>query len=156
MKNIDEKIQELGWKESLVKSIVYRIITVFLGFLTAYIITGDLAVALGVAFLTEIVQFINYFIFELIWTHSITRKRIIKDLMKNVELELNYDVILELAYQISQTDTFVGEIYVSSLNFLKSILKNEHLKEIHGEVKKYLEHFKYTHKKREFVSYKNK
>lgn len=151
MKKFDKSIL----KESFLKSIVYRIITVILGFITALIITGDIVVALGVAMLTEVVQFINYFIFELIWTNLITKKRLIEELKKIIKLDLNYDAILELAYQMSQTDTFMGEVYLSALNFLNSILKNEDLKEIHDQVSKYLEHFKHTHRKREFASFKS-
>ncbi len=148
-----EKVENLKWKESLYKSIIYRIITVILGFTTAYIITGDILIAIGVALLTEIVQFVNYFIFEIFWTNLITKKRIIEEYKRTVDLTLNTDAILELAYRISNTDTFIGEVYLSSLDFLKSILKNENLKEIHNEVERYLEHFKFTHKNREFGTY---
>ncbi|MFX1444415.1 MAG: DUF2061 domain-containing protein [Promethearchaeota archaeon] len=149
-----EKVENLDWKESLFKSIIYRIITVFLGFTTAYIITGDVAIAIGVAILTEAVQFANYFIFEIFWTNFITKKRIIENYKQTVDLTLHSDAILELAYRISNTDTFIGEVYLSSLDFLKSILKNENLKEIHSEVEQYLEHFKFTHRNREFGTYK--
>jgi uncharacterized membrane protein len=148
-----EKIENLEWKESLFKSIIYRIITVVLGFTTAYIITGDIAVAIGIALLTEVVQFVNYFIFEIFWTNLITKKRIIENYKRTVDLTLNYDAILELAYRMSKTDTFIGETYLSARDFLKSILENESLKEIHEEVEKFLEHFEYTHKNREFGTY---
>lgn len=39
------KLQEIEWKNSLVKSIIYRSITLVLGTLTAYIITGSIAIA---------------------------------------------------------------------------------------------------------------
>ena len=121
-------IERLEWKESLVKSLIYRVLTVFLGFLTAYIVTGSLITALGVALLTEFVQFIFYFVYEIIWTNLITRKRIIEEIKQTVELQLNYNVILELAYQISQTDTFVGEVYLSARNFLKTIFLKTYFK----------------------------
>ena len=149
-------IEKLEWKESLIKSLIYRFITVFLGFFTAYIITGSFIIALGVALLTELVQFVFYFVYEIIWINLITRKRIIEEIKQTVELQLNYDVILELAYQMSQIDTFVGEVYLSARNFLKSILKNEYLKDIHDEVSKYYQHLDYTHKNRPFTFYKNK
>jgi len=148
-------IEKLEWKESLVKSLIYRFFTVLLGFFTAYIITGSLIMALGVAVLTEFVQFIFYFLYEIIWTNLITRKRIIEEIKQTIELQLNHDVILELAYQMSQTDTFVGDVYLSARNLLKSILKNEYLKDIHNEVSKYYQHFKYTHKNRQFTFYKD-
>ena len=143
-------------RESLIKSIIYRIITISLGFLTALIITGNIIMALGVALLTEFVQFINYFVFEVIWTNLITKKRLIEEIRRTIDLNLNYDAILELAYQMSQTDTFMGEVYLSALNFLNSILNNENLKNIHEPVSKYLEHFKYIHRNREFASYRDK
>lgn len=143
-------------RESLIKSIIYRIITISLGFITALIITGNIIVALGVALLTEFVQFINYFVFEVIWTNLITKKRLIEEIRRTIDLNLNYDAILELAYQMSQTDTFMGEVYLSSLNFLNSILNNENLKDIHEQVRNYLEHFKFTHRNRKFASYRDK
>ena len=150
-----KNIEKLEWKESLVKSLIYRFITVFLGFLTAYIVTGSLITALGVALLTEFVQFVFYFVYEIIWTNLITKKRIIEEFKRTIDIELNYDVILELAYQMSQVDTFVGDVYLSARNFLKSILSNDYLKDIHDEVSRYYQHFKYTHKNREFTSYKD-
>ena len=88
-----KNIEKLEWKESLIKSLIYRSITVLLGFFTAYIVTGSLIMALGVALLTEFVQFIFYFFYEIIWTNLITRKRIIEEIKQTVELQQNYDVI---------------------------------------------------------------
>lgn len=151
-----KKFDKVDLKDSLLKSIIYRIITVTLGFLTVYIITGDLLIAIGIALLTELVQFVNYFVFEVIWTNLITKKRLIEEIKKNIKLDLNYDAILELAYQLSQTDTFIGEVYLSAFNFLNSIIENENLKDIHEKVLKYFEHFQYTHRNREFASYRDK
>ncbi|MFW9899139.1 MAG: DUF2061 domain-containing protein [Candidatus Thorarchaeota archaeon] len=148
-----KNIEKLEWKESLVKSLIYRFMTIFLGFLTVYIITGSFIIALGVAVLTEFVQFMFYFVYEIMWTNLITRKRIIEEIKQTIDLQLNYNVILELAYQLSQTDTFIGEVYLSAHNFLKSILENEDLKDIHDEVLKYYQHFQYTHRNREFGTY---
>ena len=153
---IKKVVEKLEWKESLVKSLIYRVLTVILGFLTAFFVTGSIIIALGVALLTELVQFVFYFVYEIIWTNLITRKRIIEELKQTIDIQLNTNVILELAYQMSQIDTFIGEIYLSTRNFLKSILKNEALKEIHEEISKYYKHFLYTHENREFASYKDK
>jgi len=46
-----ERMENL--KESLLKSITYRIITIFLGMLVVYIITGSLAAALSLGLITE-------------------------------------------------------------------------------------------------------
>ena len=143
-------LEKIEWKESLVKSIVYRSITIVLGFLTAYIFTGDLTLAFGVALLTEFVQSINYFVFEIAWSNLITRKRLEKEILKTINIELNYDSILELAYEMSRIDTFVHEIYQSNKNFFKSILKNEALKELHEDISHYFDFFKKCHEGRDF------
>ncbi|TFG02769.1 MAG: DUF2061 domain-containing protein [Promethearchaeota archaeon] len=149
-------VKNLEWKESLVKSLIYRFLTIFLGFLTAFFVTGSFIIALGVAILTELVQFVFYFVYEIIWTNLITRKRIIEEIRQTIDLQLNYNIILELAYQMSQINTFVGDVYLSARNFLKSILENEQLKSIRDEVSKYYHHFEYTHRNREFTTYGEK
>ena len=143
----------IEWKESVVKSIVYRTLTIILGFLTAYIGTGDIGTAFGLALLTEFVQSINYFIFEIVWTNLITRRRIKKELTeKIINLKINYDAIIELAYEMSQVETFVEDIYMSSLNFFNSILQNPELEDIHEQISKHKEHFIARHANREFAS----
>ena len=147
-----KKIKDIDWKDSLLKSIIYRIITVFLGFTTTYIITHDITTALGVSILTELVQFANYFLFDMAWTNLRTRKRIEEDLLKKtIELKINYDSVLDVVYEMSKIDTFVKEVYDSALNFFNSVLENDQLKEYHEEIEKYFEIFKMTHEKREFL-----
>ncbi|MFX0011521.1 MAG: DUF2061 domain-containing protein, partial [Candidatus Hermodarchaeota archaeon] len=111
---------KIEWKSSLIKSIIYRSITILLGIITAYIITRNLAAALSLAPLTELVQGINYFIYELIWS-TIARRRLEQRILKNlqireVDLKIDYSAIEELAYALSQIDTFVPKIYLSTLN----------------------------------------
>ena len=150
-----KRVKNLEWKESLFKSIVYRIITVIIGFITALIVTGRIDVAISVASLTEFVQFINYFVFEMLWTNLRTRKRLEEEIRKRiVDLEINYDSVLELAYKMSRIDTFIQEVYESALNFFTSILENEELKDLHEQISKYLEYFKHTHSNRGFTTYK--
>jgi hypothetical protein len=48
-------------KESFFKSVIYRIITIFLGMLVLLTVTGDVIAAFSIGFATETVQFINYF-----------------------------------------------------------------------------------------------
>ena len=144
---------KLEWKESLVKSLIYRVITILLGFLTALIIFGDIAAAFGVAIITEFVQFINYFIYEVLWTNYITKRRLEKQIRsKLIDIEINYKSVMELAYKMSRIDTFVKDIHDSTLDFFYSILKNEELKEFHPEIAKYYEYFLRTHKGRTFTS----
>ena len=143
---------KVEWKNSLVKSIVYRAITLVLGFLIAYIVTGDVGEALSLAPITEIIQGINYFVYELIWSNVARRKlekRIFNSLqIREIDLKINYTSVEELAYVLSQIDTFVPKLYLSTLNILNSMLKNEELEEIREKIQKYKDHFQRVHSKR--------
>lgn len=143
---------KVEWKSSLVKSLIYRGITLVLGTLTAYILTGSIAIATGTALFTEIVQGINYFVYELVWSNISRRKlekRIINSLqIREIDLKINYTSIEELAYVLSQIDTFVPKLYISTLNILNSMLKNEELDEIREVIQKYKDNFQRVHSSR--------
>jgi uncharacterized membrane protein len=146
---------KIEWKQSLIKSLIYRGITLVLGTLTAYIITGSLEAATGTALLTEAVQAANYFIYELIWS-NISRKKlkekIIEDIRKRqIDLKIDYSSIMEIAYHMSQVDTFVPKLYLSVKKFFENLLENEQLEEIHDEIAKYKSYFETTHAKRKLV-----
>ncbi len=147
--------RKIEWKESLVKSIIYRAITLVLGTLTAYIITGSIEIATGTAILTETVQAGNYFIYELIWSNLSRRKleeKIIEDIRKRqIDLKIDYNSIMEIAYHMSQVDTFIPKLYLSVKNFFNKLLENEQLEEIHEEIKKYKSYFETTHAKRKLI-----
>jgi len=149
------KDHKIEWKQSLIKSIIYRSITLALGTLTAYLITGSIAVATGTALLTEAVQSVNYFVYEMVWSNVSRRKlekRIIEKIeRREIELKLDFTSIKELAYQLSQIDTFVPEIYSSTKRIFNNMLKNENLAEIHEEIKKYKEYFKTVHSGRNIM-----
>jgi len=150
-KSVTSKAKNIEWKESLVKSVVYRTLTIILGFITAFIATGSLALAFGVALLTEFVQSINYFVFEVVWTNLITKRRLEEKIKSRmVDLHINYDSILELAYEMSLIDTFVEEVYTSAYNFFKSVLENEELADLSEEIRQHFEHFKRVHENRDF------
>lgn len=147
--------KEIEWKEALVKSLIYRGITLVLGTLTAYILTGSIAIATGTALLTEAVQAVNYFVYELIWS-NVSRRRLEKEILqkvKNREIDLKIDFasIKELAYEFSQVDTFVPKLYLSVLNFFNRMLENEQLEEIHEDLEKYKKYFLTTHSKRKLM-----
>jgi uncharacterized membrane protein len=147
-----KELKNLDWKESLFKSIIYRIITVTLGFFTTLLITGDITLALGIASITEAVQFGNYFVFEMLWTNLRTRKRFEEEFInKTIELKINYESVIEIAYEMCRIDTFVEKIYDSAFNFFNSTLNNENLKAYHEDIEKYFGIFKRTHKNREFA-----
>ena len=146
------KLEEIKWKESVVKSVIYRAITLVLGTLTVYIMTGSIALATGVALLTEAVQAVNYFIYELIWS-NIARKKLEKEILerlkrREINLKINFEPIKEISYELSQINTFVPKLYLSVLHFFESMLKNEELQEIHEEIQKYKENFERVHSAR--------
>ena len=143
---------KIEWKSSLIKSLIYRSITLVLGTTTAYISTGSIAIATSTALLTEFVQGIFYFVYELVWS-NISRRRLEKRIfnslqIREVDLKINYTSIEELAYVLSQIDTFVPKLYLSTLNILNSILKNEELEEIREKIQKYKDHFQRVHSRR--------
>ena len=142
-------LKEFNWKASVIKSIVYRTITLGLGTLTAYLILGSFALATGTAFLTEAVQGVNYFIFELIWS-TISRRRLERKFQeryreKKVNLEIEFSSLKEIAYDLSNVDTFIPKIYLSTLNFFNHLLENDDLIEIHNEIQTYKDHFVQVH-----------
>ena len=143
---------KIEWKSSLIKSLIYRSITLVLGTTTAYILTGSIAIATGTALLTELVQGIFYFVYEIVWSNIARRKlenRIFNSLqIREIDLKINYTSIEELAYVLSQIDTFVPKLYLSTLNILNSILKNEELEEIREKIQKYKDHFQRVHSRR--------
>ena len=155
MKRIKWKEKSPEWKEnlkeSLLKSIIYRIITIFLGMLVAFIITGSLEAALSLAFSIETVQFIYYFIFESVWTnfHDKRLKRKILE-MKEVDIKFDFDLIKEISYEFSQTNTFVKELYDSILRFFDKILQNKYLGEIYDTILRDKTYFELKHEKRSF------
>lgn len=143
---------KVEWKSSLVKSLVYRGITLILGTTTAYVLTGSIAIATGTALFTELVQGIFYFVYELIWSNISRRKlekRILNSLqIREIDLKINYTSIEELAYVLSQIDTFVPKLYLITLNILNSMLKNEELVEIREIIQKYKDSFQRVHSRR--------
>ena len=143
---------KIEWKSSLIKSLLYRSITLVLGTTTAYILTGSIAIATGTALLTELVQGIFYFVYEIVWSNISRRKlekRIFNSLqIREIDLKINYTSIEELAYVLSQIDTFVPKLYLGTLNILNSILKNEELEEIREKIQKYKDHFQRVHSRR--------
>ena len=142
-------IKQFNWKGSIIKSIIYRAITLALGTLTAYIFLGSIALATGTALFIETVQGVNYFVFELLWStferRRLERKFQEKYEVKKVNLEIEFSSIKEIAYDLSNVDTFVPKIYLSTLNFFNHLLKNDDLEEIHDELQGYKDHFVQVH-----------
>jgi len=149
------EIPKIEWKQSLVKSIIYRGLTLVLGTTTAFIVTGSIEIATGTALLTEASQAVFYFVYELIWS-NISRRRleekIIEDIRKRqIDIKIDYSSIMEIAYHMSQVDTFVPKLYLSVKNFFNKLLENEQLEEIHDEIEKYKSYFETTHAKRKLI-----
>ena len=143
---------KIEWKSTLIKSLIYRSITVIIGMFMAYILTHSIIIATSIGILTEVVQGINYFIYELIWSNISRRKlekRIIEKIKKKeIKLKIDYSSIEELIYVFSQIDTFDPKLYLSTLNMFNSMLENDELEEIREEIQKYKDHFVRVHSKR--------
>ncbi|MFX0154067.1 MAG: DUF2061 domain-containing protein [Candidatus Hodarchaeota archaeon] len=153
-------MSKIEWKQSIVKSIIYRSLTLALGTLTAYLITGSIFIATGTALLTEAVQSVNYFVYEITWS-NISRRKLEKKIIerikrKEINLKLDFSSIKELAYQLSQIDTFVPKLYLSTKRIFDNMLKNEELEEIHEDIKIYKESFEAVHSKRKMFFLKEK
>ena len=138
--------------KNLLKSLIYRAITVSLGLLTAYIFTGDIFSAFLLSIATEIVQFFNYFAYETVWSYF-DEKRLRKQIReefrkKEINLKLTFGSIKDIASEFSRIDTFIPEIYNSVTSFYNKILENKELKELHGDFEKYKNYFEATHKGR--------
>ena len=155
-----KKLQKIEWKQSLVKSLIYRSITLVLGTLTVYYITGSLAVATGTALLTEFVQSLFYFSYEITWSNvsrkKIENKIIEKIKLREINLKLDFSSIKELAYQLSQIDTFIPKLYISTKRIFKNMLENEELEEIHDDIEKYKDSFEAVHSSRKMFFPKEK
>ncbi len=154
------KTRKIEWKESLIKSLIYRALTLVLGTLTAFIITRSIEIAAGTALLTETVQGVNYFVYELTWS-NISRKKLEKKLLdqikkREIDLRLDFSSIKELAYQLSQIDTFIPELYLSIQNIFDKMLENEGLEEIHEEIEQFKNYFNVRHSGRKMVFLKEK
>jgi len=138
-------------KESFIKSIIYRMITILLGMLVALIITGNIFVALSLGIATESIQFINYFIYETIWTnyHDKRLRRKI-ELMREVDIKFDFDLIKDMSFEFSQIDTFIKEYYESILSFFEKLLQNQYLEDIHKDILRDKTYFELKHKHKKF------
>lgn len=150
---------KIEWKGALIKSLIYRSITVLIGMFMAFILTQSIVIATSIGLLTEVVQGVNYFIYELIWS-NISRRKLEKSIIekirkKEIKLKIDYSSIEELIYVFSQIDTFDPKLYLSTLNIFNSMLENDELEEIRDEIQKYKDHFVRVHSKRKLFFAKN-
>ncbi len=153
MKLIQKLIQKKETiKESFFKSVIYRIITIFLGMLVIFIVTGNVLAAFSIGFATETVQFIYYFFYEAVWTHYHDKRLRIKiERTRKVDIKLDFDLLKEISFEFSQTDTYVKEPYDSIMSFFENLLQNENLAEIHEEIQRDRIYFELKHKNRGFM-----
>ena len=139
-------------KESFLKSVIYRIITIFLGMLVILVVTGDLLAALSLGIATETVQFINYFFYEAIWTNYHDKRLRLKiERTRKVDIKLDFDLLKEISFEFSQTDTYVKEAHESILSFFEKLLQNDNLAEIHEDIQRDKTYFELKHKDRSFM-----
>ena len=153
MKLIRKLIQKKeAIKESFFKSVIYRIITIFLGMFVIFIVTGNVLAAFSIGFATETVQFIYYFFYEAIWTHYHDKRLRIKiERTRKVDIKLDFDLLKEISFEFSQTDTYTKEPYESIISFFENLLQNENLAEIQEEIQRDKKYFELKHKNRRFM-----
>ncbi len=136
------------------KSAIYRVITILLGLLTAYIVTGNVFTAFALSLATESIQFMNYFAFEMVWSRF-DEKRLREEIgrefrEKEINMKLTVGSVLDIAREFSQLETFVPGVYRSVSGFFKNVLKNKQLKDFHEEISKLAEGFEIAHRGRGF------
>ena len=86
--------------------------------LVIFIVTGNVLAAFSIGFATETVQFIYYFFYEAVWTHYHDKRLRIKiELTRKVDINLDFDILKEISFEFSQTDTYVKEPYESNVFF---------------------------------------
>ena len=120
--------------------------------LVILLVTGDLIAAFSIGFATETVQFINYFVYETIWTNYHDKRLRIKiERTREVDIKLDFDLLKDISFEFSQTTTYVKEAYDSILSFFKKLLQNENLAEIYEDVQRDKIYFELKHKYRSFI-----
>ncbi|MBA7477087.1 hypothetical protein ES707_12485 [subsurface metagenome] len=120
--------------------------------LVIFTITGDMIAAFSIGMVTETVQFINYFFYEAIWTNYHDKRLRIKiERTREVDIKLDFDLLKEISFEFSQTNTYVKEAHESILSFFKKLLQNESLAEIHEDIQRDKNYFELKHKDRSFM-----
>jgi len=108
--------------------------------------------AFSLGFATEIVQFINYFFYESIWTNYHDKRLRAKiERTREVDIKLDFDLLKDISFEFSQTDTYVKEAYEHILSFFAKLLQNETLAEIHEDIRRDTNFFELKHKDRSFM-----
>jgi len=119
--------------------------------IVAFTLTGDVIFALSIGLATETVQFVNYFVYETIWTNYHDKRLRIKiERTREVDIKLDFDFLKEMSFEFSQTDTYDKEAYESVLSFFDKLLQNKNLIEIQEEVQRDKNYFELRHKARSF------
>ena len=117
--------------------------------LVIFIVIGNVFAAFSIGFATETVQFIYYFFYEAIWTYYHDKRLRIKiERTRKVDIKLDFDLLKEISFEFSQTDTYVKEPYESILSFFENLLQNENLAEIHKDIQRDRIYFELKHKNR--------
>jgi len=120
--------------------------------LVIFLVTGDLFAAFSLGFATETVQFINYFFYESIWTNYHDKRLSLKiERTREIDVKLDFDLLKEISFEFSQTNTYVKEAYDPMLSFFEKLLQNETLAEIHEDIQRDKNYFELKHKDRSFM-----
>ena len=120
--------------------------------LVIFIVTGNVFAAFSIGFATETVQFINYFIYETIWTNYHDKRLRIKiERTREVDIKLDFNLLKDISFEFSQTTPYVKEAYEAILSFFEKLIQNENLTEIYEDVHRDKNYFELKHKDRSFI-----
>ena len=70
--------------------------------------------------------------------------------MKEVDIKFDFELIKDISYEFSQTDTFVKELYYSIIRFFDKFLQNKYLGEIYDTILRDKTYFELKHEHRSF------
>jgi len=90
--------------------------------------------------------------YETIWTNYHDKRLRDKiERTREVDVKLDFDLLKEISFEFSQTDTYAKEAYEPILSFFEKLLQNENLTEIQEEVQRDKNYFVLKHKDRSFM-----
>jgi hypothetical protein len=70
---------------------------------------------------------------------------------RKVDVNVDFDLLKDISFEFSQTDTYAKEAYESIISFFENLLKNETLAEIHKDIQRDTTYFELKHKDRSFM-----
>jgi hypothetical protein len=70
---------------------------------------------------------------------------------REIDVKLDFDLLKDISFEFSQTDTYIKEAHDSILAFFEKLLQNKNLDEIQEDILRDKNYFKLKHKNRSFM-----